>query len=263
LDIRPVAANHMNLIKKNYFLFLLLLLMTFGCRSCDTVESTKIAQSEIHQDYTVDAWTGGVNVTATFRVSGSTGTTIDLDAPSRIEYNGRELGENLRSFISGTHYSLASSVFVGTHRFTYTNGEGKVFQNELSFEPIEFVSAPAVINSKEKTVILLSRPIYESESLETSITSLEKQPETNSNSNAAGNKDNTDGPSYSTDLHQNYNSDRTAIVIEAGSLKNFVPGKAEIMVKVRANKDLQQKNKAGGWMSYTYTSKELSLSIRK
>ena len=48
------------------------------------------------------------------------------------------------------------------------------------------------------------------------------------------------------DLHQNYNSDRTAIVIEAGGLKNFVPGKAEIVVKVRANKDLQQKNKAGG-----------------
>ena len=71
--------------------------MTFGCRSCDTVESTKIAQSEIYQDYTVDASDSGTHVTATFRVSGSTGTTIDLDAPSKIEYNGRELGENLRS----------------------------------------------------------------------------------------------------------------------------------------------------------------------
>jgi hypothetical protein len=253
----------MNLIKKYFYLFPFLILLTFGCRSCDTVESTKIAQSEIYQDYTVDARTGGVNVTATFRVSGSTGTTVDLDAPSRIEYNGRELGENLRSFITGTTYSLASNVFVGTHRFTYTNGEGKVFVNEISFEPIELVGAPAVINSKEKTVIMLSRPVYETESLETSIVSLEKQPETNSNSNSTGNKANSDGPSYSTDLHQNYNSDRTAIVIEAGGLKNFVPGKAEIAVKVRANKDLQQKNKAGGSMSYTYASRELSVTIRK
>jgi len=253
----------MNLIKKNFYLFLLLLLMTFGCRSCDTVESTKIAQSEIYQDYLVDASHSGTRVTATFRVSGSTGTTIDLDAPSRIEYNGRELGENLRSFITGTTYSLASNVFVGTHQFTYTNGDGKVFLNELSFEPIELVGAPAVINSKEKTVIMLSRPVYETESLETSIVSLEKQPETNSNSNPTGNKASSDGPSYSMNLHQNYNSDRTAIVIEAGGLKDFVPGKAEIVVKVRANKDLQQKNKAGGSMSYTCSSKAHPVNIKK
>jgi hypothetical protein len=252
----------MNLIKNNYLLFLLLLLMTFGCRSCDTVESTKIAQSEIYQDYQIDASDSGTRVTATFRVSGGTGTTIDLDAPSRIEYNGRELGENLRSILSGTNYSFSSGVFTGTHQFTYTNGEGKVFQNELSFEPIELVGAPAVINPKEKTIISLSRPIYETESLETSIVSLEKQPETNSNSNPTGNKT-SDGPSYSTDLHQNYNSDRTAIVIDAGGLKNFVPGKAEIMVKVRAHKDLQQKNKAGGSLSYTCSSKAHPVNINK
>lgn len=256
-------ANHMNLIKKNYFLFFLLLLMTFGCRSCDTVESTKIAQSEIYQDYTVDASDSGTNVTATFRVSGSTGTTIDLDTPSKIEHNGRELGENLRSMLSGTTYTFSSGVFIGSHQFTYTNGEGKVFQNELSFEPIELVSPPAVINLKEKTVILLSRPVYETESLETSIVSLEKRPETNANSNSIGNNANTDGPSYSTDLHQNYNSGRTAIVIEAGGLKDFVPGKAEIVVKVRANKDLQQKNKAGGSISYTCSSKAHPVNIKK
>jgi hypothetical protein len=253
----------MNLIKKNYFLFLLLLLMTFGCRSCDTVESTKIAQSEIYQDYSVDAADSGTRVTATFRVGGSTGTTIDLDAPSKVEHNGREMGENLRSIISGTTYTFSSGVFTGSHQFTYTNGEGKVFLNELSFEAIEMVSAPAIINSKEKTVILLSRPVYETESLETSIDSLEKQPETNSNSNSTGNKADTDGPSYSTAFHQNYNSDRTAIVIEAGGLKDFVPGKAEIVVKIRANKDLQQKNKAGGWMSYTYSSKSYPVNIKK
>jgi hypothetical protein len=253
----------MNLIKKNYFLFLLLLLMTFGCRSCDTVESTKIAQSEIYQDYLVDASDSGTRVTATFRVSGSTGTTIDLDAPSKIEHNGRELGENLRSIMSGTNYTFSSGVFIGTHQFAYTNGEGKVFQNELSFEPIELVSAPDVINLKEKTVILLSRPVYETESLETSIVSLEKQPETNANSNSTGNKANADGPSYSTGLYQNYNSDRTGIVIDAGGLKNFVPGKAEIVVKVRANRDLQQKNKAGGSIGYTYSSKAYPVNIKR
>ena len=252
----------MNLIKKNFYLFPILILLTFGCRSCDTVESTKIAQSEIYQDYMVDASDSGTRVTATFRVSGSTGTTVDLDTPSKIEYNGRELGENLRSIMTGTNYTFSSGVFTGSHQFTYTNGEGKVFLNELSFEPIELVGAPAVINLKEKTVIMLSRRVYETESLETSVVSLEKQPETNANSNPTGNKT-PDGPSYSMDLHQNYNSDRTAIIIEAGGLKNFVPGKAEIVVNVRANKDLQQKNKAGGSMSYKCSSKAQPVNINK
>jgi hypothetical protein len=196
-------------------------------------------------------------------VSGSTGTTVDLDAPSKIEYNGRELGENLRSIISGTTYTFSSGVFFGSHQFTYTNGDGKVFQNEVIFEPIEMVDPPAIIDLKTKTVIMLSRPVTGAESLETSIVSLEKQPGANTNSNSSANHANTDGPSYSTGLYQNYNSDRTAIVIEAGGLKNFVPGKAEIVVKVRANKDLQQKNKAGGSMSYTFSSKAHPVNIKK
>jgi hypothetical protein len=253
----------MNFVKKNYFLFLFLLLMTFGCRSCDTVESTKIAQSEIYQDYSINASNSGARVTATFRVSGSTGTTIDLDAPSRIEYNGRELSENLRSIISGTTYTFSSGVFFGSHQFTYTNGDGKVFQNEVIFEPIEMVNPPAVIDLKTKTVIMLTRPVEASESLETSVVSLEKQPGTNTNSNSSANNSNTDGPSYSMNLYQNYNSDRTAIVIEAGSLKNFVPGNAEITIKVSANKDLQQKNKVGGSISYAYSSAANKVNIKK
>lgn len=253
----------MNLIKKNFYLFPFLILLTFGCRSCDTVESTKIAQSEIYQDYSVDASDSGIYVTATFRVSGSTGTTIDLDTPSKIEHNGRELSENLRSVLSGTNYTFSSGVFIGAHQFTYTNGDGQVFQNELSFEPLEMVGAPAVLDRKQDMVIFLSRPVYETESLETSIVSLEKQPETDPNSNSAVGNANTGGPLYSTALHQNYNSQRTAIVINAGGLKNFVPGKAEIVVKVRANKDLQQKNKVGGSISYTCTTKAHPVNIKK
>ena len=255
----------MAFLKKHFYLFALLLLLTFGCRSCDTVESTKIAQSEIYQDYSITASNSSTSVTATFRVGGSTGTTVDLDAPSKVEYNGQELTENLRSMLSGTNYTTESKGFQGRHQFTYTNGNRRVFQNSINFDPVEPVFGARELRSGEKTTILLSRPLMEDESIDTTLSSLEPTPTPapqNGNTERRGNVS-IDTPQYSQSLGNNLNGKRNAIEINPGHLKNFVPGKAVLTITVRGNSDLQQKTEKGGRIDYTYVSQGLSVTVLK
>lgn len=253
----------MTLLKKNFYLFGVLLLFTFGCRSCDTIESDKVAQSEIHQKYSVYTTKNEVKITAVFRVGGPTGTTIDLDSPSKIEYNGAQLTENLRSILSGTIYTAESSEFQGNHVFTYTNGEGKVFRNQIAFEPLDPISGPLTISPSDKTAILLSRPVRENESVQASITSLEPTPQnSNSNTNTEGNKM-PEGPMYSLELPTDLNNTRTALIIGRGGLKGFAHGKAQLKITVRDNRDLQEKTPTGGNIGYEYISPGLSVTVSK
>jgi len=250
----------MNILKKHSYLIVLLLL-TFGCRSCDTVESTKIAQSEIYQDYNIEASPGSTVVSATFRVGGGTGTTVDLDAPSRVDHNGKEMTENSRTMLVGTYYSFSSGDFVGHHEFTYTNGEGRLFKNVIDLEPIQPILVPPTIGN-QKVIVMLSRAVREDESLETSIFSETQPPapDTNVNANRQGNTGSSE-TRYSVDLNQNLNSNRTAIEIDPGKLNGFIPGGAMLQIKVMRNGDLQQKAAAGGAMRYTYTSGAYNVNV--
>ena len=254
----------MRLIKKHYLLLLVLVAFGFGCRSCDTVESNKIAQSTIYQDYEIFATKDSTSVTATFRVGGSGGTTIDLDAPSRIEYNGKELTENLRTMFGGTNYSFSGG-FQSSNQFSYTNGDGRTMANGISFDPIEPVPGAREIKPREKTLILLSRPVGENESLETTISSLEPTPTPlpqNGNTEVRGNTG-VDTPQYTRSLHNNLNGNRNGIEIDAGELKNFAPGQATLRISVKGNSELQQKTETGGSINYTYSSQLIAVTVLK
>lgn len=255
----------MKFIRENIYLLLVLLLLTFGCRSCDTVESGKVAQSTIYQDYTIVAGSDFVNVMATFRVGGSGGTTLQLNAPSKIEYNGKVLTENLRTMFAGTNYSFSGSSFESSHQLTYTNGDGRVFQNSLNFDAVELVPGATELSAKEKIVIGLSRSLKDNESIEMTIASLEPTPvpkPQNDNSESVGNKKST-GPSYTKTLTNELNNDKTAVEIHPGDLKDFIPGKAVIRISVQGSGDLQQKTETGGSISYTYTSQNLPVTVVK
>ena len=253
----------MNLIKKYFYLFPFLILLTFGCRSCDTIESDKVAQSEIHQKYYIYATKDETRVIATFRVGGPTGMTVDLDKPSKIEYNGAELPENLRSILSGTTYNATSSGFEGNHVFIYTNGDGKVFRNEIAFEQLDPISGPLTISPSDKTAILLSRAVRENESVQVSVTSLEPTPKNlNSNTNVEGNKM-PEGPMYSLEIPTDLNNTRTVLMIGRGALKGFVPGKAQLQITVRDQRDLAEKTVTGGNIGYEYRSPALSVAVSK
>jgi len=68
-----------------------MLLSSAGC--LDTVDSEDVNPRAIYQSYHVDydEKTNETDLFATFRVGGSTGTTVRLNSPSELRVNGRRI----------------------------------------------------------------------------------------------------------------------------------------------------------------------------
>ena len=91
---------------------LLLLLALSACVSTETIESTNVAATEIYQDYDIRVNKENSTAMATFRVSGKTGTTVDLDAPAKVELNRKLMDESKPGFLKGTTYQFSATDMV-------------------------------------------------------------------------------------------------------------------------------------------------------
>jgi len=243
----------MNLDRSFSFLkllpFFILIFLSLGCQYMETIESDKIPQSEIKQTYTVNATRDETRVSASFS-QGSWGKSVDLDAPSKIEHNDSELPQNSSTFLTGTFYAKRFSGVQKDHKFVYTNNDGKVFRNELSFEPIEIETQEISISRVRETVVRFSRAVGKDEKVSINLASTMKPPEPK-NTNAPKKTDSMD---YDLDLNDELDESREAIVLKPKNLKNFARGKAVLKIKISRELSLQQSTNAGGSMSWNYTS---------
>jgi len=233
------------------FPFVIFIFLSLGCAMMETVESTKIPQSEIRQTYIVRATRERTNITAYFN-HGSWGKSVDLDGPSKVEDNDRELRQSSVTFLRGTVYEMNLAGVQTSHRFVYTNNDGKTFQNELSFEPLDLPAGEISISRSQETKIQLSRIVGKDENIAISLKSLQAPPG-NSNSAPAANKT---GAKEEDDLSLNNELDanRSAIILKPKNLKTFVNGKAVLNVEVSRELSLEQQNQAGGTMRWSYSS---------
>lgn len=119
-----------------------------ACWSTDTIDSTDVEQDEIHGDYAVtfDDETGSLRATAQFRVGGPTGTTVRLQSPSEVRFEGQSMtvrdGDEALINIIGTYYRASLSVEQpeAEYLFSWTDGEGRTFDNVLEMaESIEVI----------------------------------------------------------------------------------------------------------------------------
>ena len=232
--------------------FAVLIFVGLGCQTLETVESTKIPQNEIRQTYVVTATRESTQVTAYFN-QGSWGKSVDLDAPSRIEHNGAELAQNSMTFLTGTTYGRNQPGVETVHRFVYTNNDGKVFRNELSFEPLELPAGEIFIKRSEETVVRLSRPVGQDEKVSISLKSLQEHPDSD-NSNAAPKNAKTNSEEYDLFLNNELDESRSAIILKPKNLKKFVNGKAVLTIEISRDLPLQQETPAGGTMRWSYSS---------
>jgi hypothetical protein len=214
----------------------------------ETIESTKIPQSEIRQTYVVTATREQTNVAAYFN-QGSWGKSVDLDAPSKIEDDDGELPQSSLTFLTGTTYGKKLAGLRTAHRFVYTNNDGKVFRNELNFEPLDLPDGEIVINRLQETVIRLSRAAGKDEKISISLQSAQKPPDSG-NSNAAPNN----SEEYDLFLNNELDENRSVIVLKPKNLKKFVGGKAVLSVEISRELPLQEQTQAGGTMRWSYTS---------
>ncbi len=160
--------------------------MVFGCASTETIESTKVSPTEIYQAYSINSNKNSTNTTATFRVGGATGSTVDLDVPSKILHNEQEMSESKPFLFKGTDYNASAKQFVSQHKFSFTDAAGKTWNNEISLDALEITSQNLTISKANGGIIVLSRPVGKDENVEFSIVSEKIPPsgEISANSNA-------------------------------------------------------------------------------
>lgn len=232
---------------------LILIFAALGCGFMETVESTKIPQSQIEQTYDVTASRENTLVTAHFYY-GSMGKSVDLDAPSKIEHNDAELPQVAFDFPFGTRYAKNLAGTETHHSFVYTNNDGKIFRNELSFAPIELPSEEIAVSRSREVRIQLSRAVEKDENVSISLKSLAVPPDAGkSNVEAPGNKP-ANQEDYDISLADELDATRAAIILKPKNLKKFVRGKAILSLRVTRALSLQQANEAGGSMRYNYDS---------
>lgn len=248
---------------KNRYSFLALLVFTltvFGCRSCETIDSSKLDPSEIYQEYSISA-SAKTRVTAEFRVSGPTGTTIALVPPAMVEYNGKTMDESLRTVLSGTFYSDEADGFVGAHTFVFTDSSGKRFTNSITLDPIEIRAENIEINKAAPTIVVpLSRGLADGESINLQITSHTEPPTpptnaTNSNTNVRP------GPDYSVEVSGAVDATAKTLTLQTEQLRNFAQGKAKMSIVVQGSRVQAEFGIRGGNISYTIKSPYIPANV--
>lgn len=246
----------MNLTDSRRLLKIILLLVLTGapagCQVMETVDSSKIPQSEIRQTYVVTANRESNFATAHF-YHGNWGKSVELGASSKIEYNGALLPRAAFSFPFGTRYEKTSRLLETRHSFVYTDGDGKVFRNELSFEPVELESAEIVVSRSREVKIELSRVIGKEETVSISLKSLTPPPDTDK-SNDAPQGSRSAAEDYEISLTDELDESRRAIILKPKNLKRFVPGKAVLRLEASRTLSLRQAAPAGGSMRWSYNS---------
>ena len=242
--------NYSQLISK-ILPFALLIFVCLGCQMMETVESTKVSQSEITQTYVVTATSEGTEITAQFNL-GNWGKSVDLDAPSKIEHNGSELPQ-VSNFVQGTFYETGLSGVQKNHSFVYTNNDGKTFRNEMSFEPLEITVQEITVSRSQETKIQLSRVVGNDEKVSILLNSSEKRPEP-ANSNNTPEMFKKDAPQYDLSLNNELDDNRSAIILKPKNLRKFVNGSAVLTVEISREIPLQQQTQAGGTMRWSYNS---------
>lgn len=247
LRSRSVVRQFENM-KKHFPVFAIFILFVWGCASTETIESTKVAPTEIYQDYSIEASRSQTNVTATFRVGGGRGTTVDLNAPSRIEHNGTTMSEKPSSFLKGTTYYSSSSRFEPAHLFVFTDANGKTYRNEIRLELLDVVGNNFNLSPSETSRIPLSRSVRNDENISVSLDSEAKPSAAITNANV----DSENVPSYSLSYVATLDEIGSTLIIDRHQLRKFIPGKARLNIEVRKAESVKDATDKGGSISFVY-----------
>jgi len=134
---------------KNYPLLFIFLLAFISCSSSEIGESKDVNQETIYQEYKIEfneaEKADTVEVWAQFRFAGSDGTTLVLNNPSKIEFDGTAIPVDSNEY-RGAFYRFNTPVkdFFTRHHFTFTNVNNKKYQNDFSFDAFKLLTVPPV-----------------------------------------------------------------------------------------------------------------------
>lgn len=228
--------------------------MICGCNqaSVETVSSNTVMSSQVYQMYLIEADKSETRITATFRIGGATGTTLELTEPGNIFYNGAPLpksapenllGSNYR--MKGTDYRIFSKGYIPAHRFSFTDNDGKNYLNSINLVPIEISANPGFLfQFAQPATIPLSRAVGANETLTVAIDSV------------------IDDEIPTSDNSAYLSPNRNALIITPQYwLAKSLKGKAELKIKIKKNSIISQGSPLGGSISAEYSAAPVSVAV--
>jgi hypothetical protein len=230
------------------FLFTLGVLFFTGgaCPSNDTTASNKVAQSEIYQSYSVKESGQYYEITAFFRVGGSTGTTLALIAPSKVTFNGQPMQEQ-KSTSSGTFYTINVPNNTPNGTFSFIDRDGKTFNNKIDLAKIALNSTALKANGVNPVIIPLPRTSVEPVNLTLRL-----------------NGDMVFVSNFQSDSSEAYlDKAKNAIVVMPATWKKFPNGNVSLNVEVANSIPTQQGTALGGNISFNYNTAPISVALVK
>ncbi len=158
---------------KKYIIPILIIFIS-GCASNEIGHSKDVNQDEINQGYRIsyDETLGHTDITAFFRFAGPNGTTLILDSPSSIELNGESFTENPSSGV-GCFYNkvVKGQLPDNTYVFTFSDMNGKKFENKLNFRNMQVEEIPKQISKNDGlTIHFTDKPEGRGEDVDVEIT---------------------------------------------------------------------------------------------
>jgi hypothetical protein len=214
-----------------------------ACTSNEIGNSKDVAQESIYQQYSISYEEGDEKaaINAQFRFGGKNGTTLLLNEPSSISFDGTAIKVD-SSDLGGAFYQLnkPAAAFYGTHHFVFTDISNKKFDNDFVFEKFSLLNAPS-------TAAKIA-PLQ----LQFDSVGLKKGDEITVSST---------GTDSSFSVSGTVGDKNFTIAIPAEDLKRQKGKELRLDISLSRNIPLQQNTKEGGEMNVRYRLKTVKLAL--
>jgi hypothetical protein len=120
-----------------------------SCTSNEIGNIKDVNPDAVYFDYEIwaDETNPGVTVNLQYRMGGKNGTTLVLDEPSKVLFDGEQLKVDSAK-VTGAYYEIQkpTASFAGKHTVTFTDLNKKEYKEEIEFIPFTVDSIPAAMN---------------------------------------------------------------------------------------------------------------------
>lgn len=152
----------MNKNQLQLFLSSFLVAILLGsCASNEIGQSKDVNQETIYQEYqfAYNESDKEAGLFSQFRFAGENGTTLILNSPSKIEYNGVTLGVDSNGFAGAFYYAnIPLAKVIGRHSVVFTDYNNKKYENHFSVDSFYLTDVPATISKRAPALIKFKAP---------------------------------------------------------------------------------------------------------
>ncbi len=231
---------------RSFFAATLFWVITGGCTSNEIGNSKDVAPETIYQQYSINYTEGDetAEVYAQFRFGGKNGTTLVLNPPSGVSFDGQKIRVDSAG-LSGAFYKAAKPVgsFFGSHHWEFTDISNKTFRNTFVFDRIGLQSRPAEASTQSPL-----RLVFDTTGLKTG-------DEISISSSL------TDSSFTIVHTVNSANPDFNTVTIPLEDMKKQKSKKIVLDISLNREVPLQQNTKEGGILSITYRLKPVKLVL--